>query len=251
MKDAYFFPHDSNARNDEKMLACRAVYGMEGIGIFWCIVEMLRDASGYKLVRNKYTFQTIATQLNIEHQKAETFINDCVNEFTNSEGVGLLCMDEKYLWSESLLRRMEVIDEKRAKARESANIRWQKGRETNVNIPQSDINANAMRTHSDGNASKVKDSKVKDSKKKDVKASPVKQKFGQFLNVFLTTEEYEKLKERFNSTAEEKIEELSEALKSKAGYDRKYTDHYATILSWARMKEKNNPKKDDGQWHVR
>ncbi len=83
--------------------------------------------------------------------------------------------------------------------------------------------------------------KEKEKEKESIrgKSAPVKQKFGQFLNVFLTTQEYEKLKLRFNNQTEEKIEELSEALKSKTGYDKKYTDHYATILSWDRRDKKN------------
>jgi hypothetical protein len=80
------------------------------------------------------------------------------------------------------------------------------------------------------------------------KRAPVKQKFGQFLNVFLTTEEYEKLKTRFNSQTEEKIEELSEALKSKAGYENKYKDHYATILSWDRRNAKENFRQKKGSY---
>ena len=32
-KDAYFFSHDCNARNDPKILALRSVYGAEGYGV--------------------------------------------------------------------------------------------------------------------------------------------------------------------------------------------------------------------------
>jgi len=63
-----------------------------------------------------------------------------------------------------------------------------------------------------------------------------KQKYGEFLNVFLTTPEYEKLIARFEKEkAEGLIEEISAGIKSK-GY--KYKDHYAAILSWARRDEK-------------
>ncbi len=31
-KDAYYFPHDCNARNDPKILALRSVFGAEGYG---------------------------------------------------------------------------------------------------------------------------------------------------------------------------------------------------------------------------
>ena len=69
----------------------------------------------------------------------------------------------------------------------------------------------------------------KESKKKTI---PIKQKMGEFLNVFLTTEEYGKLIAKFGDTdTKERIERLSSGIASK-GY--KYKDHYATILNWAR-----------------
>jgi hypothetical protein len=75
--------------------------------------------------------------------------------------------------------------------------------------------------------------------KKDV-TKPVKENYGSFKNVLLTSEEYEKLKVKFNSHIEEMIERLSEGIASK-GY--KYKNHYAAILTWERMsKERGNGK---------
>lgn len=62
-----------------------------------------------------------------------------------------------------------------------------------------------------------------------------KEKYGEFLNVFLTTEEYKKLQEKFGVNLQEKIETLSSGIASK-GY--KYKNHYATILSWDRKDSK-------------
>jgi hypothetical protein len=71
-----------------------------------------------------------------------------------------------------------------------------------------------------------------------------KKPYGEFKNVLLTDDNLAKLKEKFNSTYQEKIEELSEALKSKKGYSTKFTDHYATILSWARRKKEAKHEPD-------
>lgn len=48
-KDAYWFSHDSNSRNDVKLVKLRRLHGLEGIGLFWCVVEMLREAKDYEL----------------------------------------------------------------------------------------------------------------------------------------------------------------------------------------------------------
>lgn len=56
--------------------------------------------------------------------------------------------------------------------------------------------------------------------------------YGEFQNVKLSDDEYQKLKSRFgNDKALQKIEDLSTYLQSKG---KRYKDHYATILSWAR-----------------
>lgn len=57
--------------------------------------------------------------------------------------------------------------------------------------------------------------------------------YGTFDNVFLTDEEYIKLKDKFPDY-QNRIDNLSEYLKSKGD---KYKDHYATILNWARRDE--------------
>jgi hypothetical protein len=47
-KDAFYFPHFSNARNDRKILRLRRELGIEGYGIYFMILEILRDSTDYK-----------------------------------------------------------------------------------------------------------------------------------------------------------------------------------------------------------
>ena len=47
-KDAYYFPHDSNATEDPKMMLLIDELGMEGYGIFWMLLEALRNQKDYK-----------------------------------------------------------------------------------------------------------------------------------------------------------------------------------------------------------
>src|ERR1700677_178723 len=52
-KDSYWFKHDNNARNDEKILELRSKFGAEGYGIFWMIVEtMAEDGDGFISFKN-------------------------------------------------------------------------------------------------------------------------------------------------------------------------------------------------------
>jgi len=47
-KDAFYFPHFSNARNDRKLRRVRKELGMEGYGIYFAILEVLRDQKDFK-----------------------------------------------------------------------------------------------------------------------------------------------------------------------------------------------------------
>ena len=40
-KDCYYFPHDSNAKDDPKCVLMIEQLGMEGYGIYWMLVCLL------------------------------------------------------------------------------------------------------------------------------------------------------------------------------------------------------------------
>lgn len=171
MKEAYYFSHDTNARHDPKILSMRSVYGMEGYGMYWAIVEMLREQEGYKLEITKYLWNAIAMQIQIDHNATRKFIDDCINEFN------LFKTDGTYLWSESLLKRMEAKNEKTERLKQAgkkgAKSRWNDGENGNEN---SHPNGGAIATLKNENShpmalkeSKVKEKKVKESKEKEIK----------------------------------------------------------------------------------
>ena len=135
MKDAYYFSHDSNARYDPKILEMISVYGMQGYGWYWVIIEMLREQEDYILkINGKYSHNAFAMQMQCDDINiVKKFIDDCINEFELFES------ENGYFWSESLKERMEFMDDKREKARDAANKRWGEVKKKNVN-------ANAMQT---------------------------------------------------------------------------------------------------------
>ena len=72
--------------------------------------------------------------------------------------------------------------------------------------------------------------KTKNINKNKTKKEINKEKFVEFENVFLSEQEFEKLKARFKNEAEVYIERLSNYIESSG---KRYKSHYATILSWA------------------
>ncbi|MCJ8015247.1 DUF4373 domain-containing protein [Paenibacillus sp. KQZ6P-2] len=158
MKEAYYFSHDSNARHDPKISAMRGVYGAEGYGWYWMLVEMMRDSDGYKLdMQSKYTFNAFALQLQADSKRVQEFIMDCINEFH------LFTSDGKSFWSNSLNRRMDKREEVKAKRSAAARARWDKEKQVDDGEY---TDAEMMHLHSTSNAEAMqgKESKVKERK---------------------------------------------------------------------------------------
>ena len=195
MKDAYFFSHDSNARNDLKILAMRNVYGMEGYGWFWVLVELLREQERYRLkISDKFFYHSLASQLQNTKEISEKFINDCIKEFD------LFKTDGESIWSDSLNRRMEHLEEVREKRKKAAEIRWDKQNNANASKKHanaSKMNACAMQNSKNGMQVDAKESKVKESKVKEskVKESKVKESkvYSSAAEKLLYNEEFKKI----------------------------------------------------------
>ena len=101
-----------------------------GYGLYWAIIEMLRNESTYKLSLDKNTYRAIKMQTGTTIN-VQDFIQDCIYEYKNGEsGNGLFNADKHSFWSESLLRRMqkyEEIKQKRSAAGKKAmQNRWGK-----------------------------------------------------------------------------------------------------------------------------
>ena len=142
MKDAYYFPHDSNARNDQRLLRVRMKYGMEGYGIYFGIIEILREQSDYKL--GSCQFESIAFDLRVDVKKVEDIV---MGEFVLFE------WDSEYseFWSTSLKRRMEKLDLIKQKRAEAGRIGGKSKASAKAKVKQTQ-------------ASKVKESRVDKSK---------------------------------------------------------------------------------------
>lgn len=138
-----YFSHDYGARNDPKLIKLQMEMGLEGIGIFWCIIEMMYEQSGYLLLSH---YDRIAFALRSQPEKIKAVV----------EGFDLFENDSVNFWNDSCKKRLKLREEKSTTARNSVNKRWLYERNTNV-----------IRPEYDGNT--IKESKVKERKGKKVK----------------------------------------------------------------------------------
>lgn len=76
----------------------------------------------------------------------------------------------------------------------------------------------------------------KERKYKERNTEKIKNSYGEFDNVLLTENEYQKLIDKLGKDkTDDFIEQLSGYMRQNPKNARKYTDHYATILNWSRM----------------
>jgi len=119
MKDAFWFQHDSNARNDVRILELRAELGWEGYGLWWALVEQLRESTDYRLSNDK--MGGLAMGMGIPKKQLESLLALCFD-------LGLLDLEDGYFLAPALCRRMEAWDTKRAALAEAgkrgAARRW-------------------------------------------------------------------------------------------------------------------------------
>ncbi|BFH12311.1 DUF4373 domain-containing protein [Paenibacillus melissococcoides] len=161
MKEAYYFSHDSNARQDPKILAMRSVYSSEGYGWYWIIIEMLREQADYRIELTKYVWNALAMQMQCDSTTAKNFVDECINEFH------LLHSDGQFFWSESLIRRMGAKEEKSEKAKKAAQARWAKTASNQGPMQsQCERNADAMQVSEGSNAIKERKEEERKVKKK-------------------------------------------------------------------------------------
>ena len=141
-KDAFYFSHDANAQDDHKCMKLIDQLGMEGYGIFWALVERLRNENDYRLPISVCSIY--AKRWGTSKEKVEAVVNI----------YGLFKIEGDYFFSERLIRSMDYKSEKGKKA---AAVRWG--------------NASAMQVHSGCNASAMQNDamKVKESKRNEKK----------------------------------------------------------------------------------
>lgn len=111
-----YFRHDQNARNNPKLLKLKMKMGMEGIGIYWCLIECLYELNGY-----------------LKEDDLETF---CFNEHVDIVKVKNVLKlanfkfdKEKGYYSNGVLERINKREEFCLKQKEKADKRWSKVKE--------------------------------------------------------------------------------------------------------------------------
>lgn len=113
--DAFYFQHDFDARKDPKCSALFQEFGCEGYGVYWCIIETCYEQGG-KIKKFPKLLDGLAFQFNISVETITKQIEAMLHDFE------LLREDDKYIWSDRVLRNLEEREKKRQKKAEAGRI---------------------------------------------------------------------------------------------------------------------------------
>ncbi len=153
-----YFPHDSNARNSDKLIRLRMRQKAAGYGVFFMILERLREEPNYMSVKD---YNMIAFDL----REDASLIKSVIEDF----GLFVFTEDGKYFYSESFKQRMGFKDEKSRKRSEAGKLgmakRW--GNNNVITNPQSNDN-NVITKTDEIITRKEKERKEKERKEKEI-----------------------------------------------------------------------------------
>lgn len=116
-----YFRHEYNARNDPKLVKIKMKLGVEGIGIYWCLIEYLYEQKGFLSVED---IETFAYNERIDEEKVHQVIE--LAKFQYDESMGY--------YSNGVLDRIVKREEFCLAQKNKANKRWNKKEITNETI---------------------------------------------------------------------------------------------------------------------
>jgi hypothetical protein len=203
-KDTFYFSHDYNSRNDEKIKFLIRKHGLLGYGLFWSIIE--------DLYNNANALRTDYEGIAYDYRIDVSIVTSVINDFD------LFVFDAEYFGSLSVQKRIDERDSKSVKARESAHKRW--------------TNANAMQSQCEGNA--IKERKGKEINEKKVnKVNIIDEQFEEFWDLYDYKKSRDKAEKAWKTlNKEEKALALQHApVYAQSTPDKQFRKHPTTYLN--------------------
>jgi hypothetical protein len=153
-KDTYYFSHDYYARKDPKCVALIQDFGAAGYGIYWSLIEIMYEQGG-KIKKFPALFSALAKEFGISTEELTKQIEAMLHDYE------LLQEDETHIWSDSVLDRLELRDEKRSVKANSGRLGGLKSGESRRNKKEAKQNEAPLQSNE---ANEQKERKGKERK---------------------------------------------------------------------------------------
>lgn len=231
----YYFTHDADAKDDAKCMLLIDSLGLEGYGIFWVLVEVLRMSENYRC--SLQLIPSLARKYNTTKEKMETVI----------KAYNLFVVEDGEFFSIRLKKNMDYFNAKKTSqsigGKNSAKTRMLKSGvntdnfegtskllASNLKESANILRSNKIKIKEKENKNKIKDSISLTQKNENPKKNGTSEKkqFSDFVS--LSEKEYQTLIEKNGKEITDKCIEKLNYYKMSSG--KKYKSDYGAINHW-------------------
>ena len=157
-RNADYFSHDNDMRNDRKIKAVRSRFGLEGYAVYCMLLEALTDADDLQIKLDQTEKELLAADFGIDTEIFMAILN-------YMQSLGLIRIENDLLFCPVLSERLKQVFEKREKAKKA----YQKQKNKNKRVSETETKVSATEntvSDTEMTQSKVKESKVNNIKEK-------------------------------------------------------------------------------------
>jgi hypothetical protein len=164
-KNAEYFSHDANLRNDPRIRALRTRFGLTGYAVYCMLLEILTGADGFSVQWDEFSQEIYAGDVGVSAAEMQDIVNFCCK-------LQILALNAEMLSCAKLTDSLRPLLEKRENLRQKHREKTTLGdvSEAETRISEAETRISEAETHvseAEIPQSKVKHSKVKESKVKE------------------------------------------------------------------------------------
>lgn len=204
-----YFPHDFNARHDTALSVLISEFGAAGYGIFWVVVEMLHEAEENRIPLKAITIKAIALSMRLDEVTTNAILDRCLE-------YDLLAVRDGFLYSERVLRnaekRNEMIAQRSAAGKASAQIRKKKAHSTTVQQPFNDRSTKSDDRSTKSNEPQQKKRKEKKEKEYCSSTDASLHEFEFFWNLYDKKKDQQRARKKWDTLTQDQRKAAIEAL---------------------------------------
>jgi hypothetical protein len=209
-KDAFYFPHFCNARHDRKIKRLRKELGLEGYGIYFMLLETLREQLDFKYPMDD--IDLLAEEFGTSEQKVKVTI--CNYQLFDID-------EHNSFFSVKLIEYLEPYFKMKLQRQKSAKARWDKvnkekelsgNNDATVLQPYCESNATVLQPYCESNASAMQSKQSKENESKESKENETNKYFEKFWNLYDKNISKDKCLIIFNKLNENEIQKIFQTL---------------------------------------
>lgn len=221
-----YFPHDTDAMNDEKLEIMQLLYGNDGYAFYFKMLERIYRTPDFMLdVSDAETKKVMIKKCDVDEMMFDMMLQSCIKHGLFDAS---LFNEFGIVSSDGIIKRAEIVISKRQKMRQRYE---NQGVVVSAAETMQKLSRNTAETMSETRQSKEKKSKEKESKEK-------KKLYGEFVE--LLDSEYQSLVQKYDEPFTLKCIETLDNYKGATGTT--YKSDYRAILNWVveRVKERQS-----------